>query len=60
MRDEIRKHQKGRESKEGQDCGRQTILSLRGGVEGKVLFFSFFFFIPPLVCVTDNSRPQQL
>lgn len=56
MRDEIRKHQKGSESREGDGCGcgRQT-STLGEAVSRKRLFFPIFFFLFPLVCVTSRA-----
>lgn len=58
MRDEIRKHQKGREFKDGETIVGGKLVCFRGRrCREKGFCFPFFFFsLFPLVCVTDTSR----
>lgn len=61
MRAEIRKHQKGTESKEGDDCGcgRQT-STLGEAVSRKRLFFPFFFSFSPSLCHRQLESSSNL
>jgi hypothetical protein len=63
-RDEIRKHQKGRESKDGERAvvagGKNLLFERRCRGKGSFCPFFLFFFLFPLVCVTDNSSSSNL